>query len=1640
LVEDEHNQESSSMLTERQREEQAERVAIFEAGGKRKRRGRKRRSLGVAAVLLLVLAFFLPQLVGVFGKGVVESKASAALGVDVRIDRLGLSWFGSQRVTGLRVVDSKLREAADVDVRASKSLVGLLANWKSFGTVEVSGKVLLDQTEGPLAEILGSESEPAQSEQSGGIPMDLSGSILFNGLDVRYRSDDVEIAAEEIAGSLDIKGANGIGITLNSPRVVRDGVASEVGLVAALDDYVDSSGEFDLKKAILDGELSIASDRAPLGLVVSDAVSIGRSELSVQIEGAFERGTARLTHRTPDSEIELPIAYRLGEDSYAVEVAGAGTARIGASVVAAYMPELSAYVGQEFVLESGRVVELSQLPGVTVQFDELSAVVPTSGAIDPGSVVARLAIETGELRGRLDGERWVVEPMAVEIGTRGVRRGVSVQAVTTAQLGGRPAGVFVLNAEADDLFESEPDALSSLDEIVERLFDGLQGGFEINDVETALIESVVGPMLASSGVVLSEDLGETVAAEVSFSGGTQQIARVWITSENLRVGSGFVIDEGVIRSDGSGVRAEAESMASFVSRMADVPGLTLTGGGGGELWVRDLAIDLSRLTAGEGVDWRSVKGFVELRLEPMVGEIVDQGESKAFETSASAVSVDLLDVQTGASVAAGMSIRVADEPAGELNISLRARDLIDGSGALIAGVPTVEGEVSLRGALSRLAQPYVDVYGLALEQDLGPVVEVVAQASVDAAGVVSVDATLSADRLTGSAQLEIQDRVLRGVEEGLSLEVRRVGDLIARWLPDGITPMQGGGVRVGSDDFVLALGEGRIDWSRSQVSGSVGVLGVSVSDAEGRHYEIERLDGEVSLGSAENGSLIFNSVIQQRGEPVPAAGHFTLVGLVDGDRLALDKLRLDGQMDIGGFPISAAADAVDMGARDLRSLTAELVGRLMDVSIAADAASGELVVTVTGDRLVGNARASFVGGELRMLGGRFESVIGPEVIEQVRIRSAQASGMTEPTGARFIRPASVELEVGGFGVLDGWAFAPSGSPVVKLVASGHVEGALFERNGELIECGLIGISPMVIEGLVPVGSILGGETAQTSLAVTCEIVSDEIAVALVTGGLDVGFAAGVLDGQVGADLKLSSLDCGQIDEVAHLDGYVAGVAGAKLDAEFSVNGVMAAGEVLQLAGELSVESPRLRTRTPIKVAVDSESVWLSEPVVVDWQIEQGIATHRLLAQPVGAERIYSVDPIDTELRIEELRLSRTEGFFAPGVFGIEAALLAPVVSVRVPSESDDPEGKLHTYSALTLRVSGDTTLVSFDGGAMPDDGRADPLVFDLDVQNFADEQGRFSREGFSTSVDVTSKDSPAALFDALLSQGGMLAEVVGPTVSFEIHGSDLQAESGQLRIDLVGTRATGYLVGRMFEGRFIATEPAVLTVREVRPELGQYLSRAVPVIGTISKTAEDGPAILTFNTLEVPLLRDSELSRLKGLSIEAIADIGTARFETSSAFSDVMKATGQRSEGGLGHKINPIPLTINSGNLTYPRSKIPIGEFTIETEGHFRLTDGYINIVTFVPMAALSEEALGSLKTGVTSAIGRQFPGVEAATMVPWRTKGLPEDRTTSPDVELLLQNIGDVFNPLNLLEQGLGTLGGLQIDSDEEAEEDGDK
>lgn len=1623
----------SGSLSSRQREEQAERMAVVEpaGGGGGRRRGRKRKIALITAGALLILVGAAPTIVGLAGKGMVESRLSEALGGSARIEKLGLSWFGGQSVRSLRIVDGSLREIADVDIRVNRSLFGLALNWKDLGTIALSGDVTIDQRQGPLGGLLKESTEPApKNEGPVQLPASLRGKLRADGLSLTYiDTKGTEFAAKDITGSLDLGVgqplAGGLVSTITTPDW-----SGKADIALDITGLTDNAGLLTYENASATGSVSLAGEGSPIDAYIGEAFDAGSYTAKVTFTATRDRGSAEVMFDSEPMSARLPVAFGKTDAGYRVEASGEGTLRAEGEAVDALLPKPALASGEIVTLESGQVVTLADVPGVSVTLSEAAATIPTDGsAFDWNSTNLRGRLETGELTGTLDGEAWIVEPITLDVKTRGVERGVSVQAVTTARLADRPAGVFVLNAEVQQLYSAS--GTLPTEGFVASLLAGLQGGVEINDVEGALLDSLAGAWLSSANISITQDFGSRIDAELAFEGGQDQALRLYVNSDNMRGSAGFVLDDSVIRSDGAGVRFEADTVAPLVSRQLGLADVSLTSGGRAELWVRDVVVDLDRLSAESSTDLRAVSGKAELRIEPMMGTIEIADESHTLATSAAAFTLDVLDIENGAGVAGGMTLRMDDQLAGDLSISLRASELIEADGKFRGGLPKVDGELALRNAMTRLAQPLVEQAGFVLAEDIGPNLDVIATAAMNSDSRVGLDINLKSDRLTGRGEFVIIDDTLVTDGQGVKVDLLNMGALLRRFVPETMTTDDGGGLSFTASDIRLAMGENGIDWGRSDVAAKLGLLGVRLNTKTGERYQADRLDLALTLTGAEGtGSVELSGILSQSGEPVTVGGEIVALNLIENGSFSPESVRYDGRIDLGGLPVALATEVADPAKSSGRVLAAELIGRLVDVVLVADAMTGAIELDITSDRLTGEINAEMASGDLHINGGSLVSEIGPEVIEQIRLRAGQAAGKAEAVGARFIEPARVEMTLGAFDLLSGWTLSATGKPEVRLTASGMVEGLPIKRGEETLASGPIGFETLIIDGHVPVGAVLGKGIEEMSLAISGDVVSRGGRVATITGGADVGFDAGRLGGPMRADARIEALDAGLVDDVLLLEGLVPGLIGAKLDADFAIEGVIAAGVFGTLDAQASITSPRLRTESPIQFAVTQQEILLDEPAILDWNVVPAVATRYGFGQPVGAERVRVTDEIGLKVNVDRFVLSRGLGPLLPGIFAVDARIDADRVNLFVLNESTgEADGVNHAYAPVHLHISGDSNEIILDGNAKPTDADREPITLAARIESFAGEEGEFKIEQAKIDGQILAKDAPTAMIDGLLAQDGLMLEVFGPSTMLDVKASDLQVDGGALTLDLQTTRASGKLVSRMYEGRLIAIEPAELIVREVRPEIGEFIGEAIPVIGRVTKGPDDGPAKLIVNVLEIPIFRSTELSRLQDLQLEAVIDLGTAHFQTSSIFSKVMKVAKQQAKGGIGRRLSPIDITINSGVLKYPRTKIPIGEFTIESAGTIRLTDGYIDVVTYVPMVALTEEALGSLKTGVTSLLGRQIPIFESITMVPWRTKGMPGSRRTLADVELLLKNVGDTLNPLNLINKGLGSIQGLVLD-----------
>ncbi|MEJ2137800.1 MAG: hypothetical protein P8X86_21495, partial [Desulfofustis sp.] len=116
---------------------------------------------GIIAVAVICVALLPTVLSSQWGKGRVLSMAAPHLPGEIQVDSWSLSWFGSQRIGGIRYADQSSGLQADTaEVTVAKGLASFLLDRGDLGTVTIVRpdiRILLPE---PPPEEGGSEPEP----------------------------------------------------------------------------------------------------------------------------------------------------------------------------------------------------------------------------------------------------------------------------------------------------------------------------------------------------------------------------------------------------------------------------------------------------------------------------------------------------------------------------------------------------------------------------------------------------------------------------------------------------------------------------------------------------------------------------------------------------------------------------------------------------------------------------------------------------------------------------------------------------------------------------------------------------------------------------------------------------------------------------------------------------------------------------------------------------------------------------------------------------------------------------------------------------------------------------------------------------------------------------------------------------------------------------------------------------------------------------------------------------------------------------------------------------------------------------------------------------------------------------------------
>lgn len=536
-------------------------------------------------------------------------------------------------------------------------------------------------------------------------------------------------------------------------------------------------------------------------------------------------------------------------------------------------------------------------------------------------------------------------------------------------------------------------------------------------------------------------------------------------------------------------------------------------------------------------------------------------------------------------------------------------------------------------------------------------------------------------------------------------------------------------------------------------------------------------------------------------------------------------------------------------------------------------------------------------------------------------------------------------------------------------------------------------------------------------------------------------AAVSIDAKAGLDasspealVALANINTANVDKLLKRDGMVTGALGDKADITLRVAPIAGSAADLNLNAEIT--SPTI-SGASLSLAKRADSIALTGPSNITWTPAPAFL-NSLLVKDDASVRVTKTSPVTVNLTKFAIATGpEGTGPLMPGVFELDAQITSPQLAMDIPAQPDTKgvrgPARALTMNGITMRARWDPSApairqsaagamsiaMNIDSISGAEGPAAKPSKVTATLRALADAQGNLVTDKAVLDADADLSLFPTILLDQLTEQGGLMAELLGPTVSASATARNVSQAAagprGNLEATMNSERANVQIKGDLRRGQFIQSGPIQVKIVEIRSELMQALAGSLPVIASMEKKTSDEPGLIQASDLTIPL--DKDLSKLNGtVSI----DPGVARFTTQNMFGSLLKAAGGRESGSIGRKIEPFVVRFNKGVISYDRFRLPLGEFSIETRGTVDLVKRELNFVTYVPLFALTDEAMGPLNTGLGGKLGI----LDRNTLVPITTKGPMDKPSTGIDVGMFLEETGSniLQTPGKLLE-GIGDL-----------------
>lgn len=1245
-----------------------------------------------------------------------------------------------------------------------------------------------------------------------------------------------------------------------------------------------------------------------------------------------------------------------------------------------------------------------------------------------------------------------------------------------------------------------------------------KGSVSLRDVPLAIVDALAPALLkdeAGAPVALASALGPRATVEITgeLSGDKTPVGKalVKVTTQGATLAGELGYENGVVRTDsplrvtatGGAIRAIVPQIDGALRdadvRMADLPDAALV--------VERLSLLLP--TGNDPLNLTRAAVAATLSLNEARGSVVIEagGAPKPFRVSPTTVRVESDGLGTGVRVTARTSATLDGQPAGEVDLDVRAEGLLDAKGALKGGMPgAVSGRVRLAGVATPIAQPFVQGTGLVLAEDVGPTLdaEIVANAPAAPSGGGDAPPATATVRVTGEylgviGGVEVTGAALRTTREGLRIEGTRAGRIAARMMgSEGAWVMDAGEasgaiVHVTSLRVPRTASTGAMEWDQASAECVVEVGGVALrraADAPAQSVRVDRARAGITLRPGGAAGVTLGMECADMGAPfrvtatLDATNVYRMTGEGGFELTPVLTLRPTGRVEVLGAPPTLARFAPSEGELDVAGLVRETLGGATDVTLAFAGVQGraravDATLTAKSARVSAEVGGVIDADRASLRPATIGATVSPGVVTTL-LRTFAPDVGGEPT---LVGPARVSVRVEPIDV----PLTPEGGPDlqrtpvakvrVSLAGQTLVDGLAIAGDEQTPSraLGRLGVEDLVLTGEIPVAALvappLSGQRTLRAGASGVVLSASAKPMIRLEASLTAEISEGKPDGTIAARASLGGMNTWDVERVLGQPGLLTGLLGPFADFTASVTITPPPGGypaenpfgAAQIEGEAGFKSERLVSERPIKFRLGRERVDLLEPAGIRLTADVAALNELIRAgkpPEQAAATIVEAQTITLDVRRlsvpRQVRTTAAAGGAAVGAAGrsppaeVAASLVAPRIILR------SPDGQLTRLNATTFNLTSEEVATPRAGEAP----RAQGVVFRLEIGEAAVGEapaakgaalagrvdGLFPPDGvldLGASLLTVRGELPAAptaIVDMLLDQKGTMTEVLGPVIALRVDVSNLPLLAGSAGvagaraaiIDLEATsaRARATMRGTVRDGVYVSERPLVISITEITRGFLRSQIRLLPLVGSLEKTPQDAPALFTGSDMTVPL--DGNLARLNA-TIEI--NPGECRFETSRGFTSLLKALDPRATGAAGVRIPPLSIRVQNGIASYPKWTLPLGDFSVETTGVVNLTDAPVrarrpdgrevdlparslDVVTWIPAGALTDQALGLFNVGAGSAMARLTPGLlEPITMIPFRTRGPLDNPSTGADGDLFREQVRDKLDPRRLLE-----------------------